>query len=220
MQDPAVDSIDRDHRIDFFRGLALLIIFIDHVRPNFWHAYTLQRFAFFDAAEAFVLISGYVIGLVYTRTFQAGGVRACAAKAATRCRLIYCWHLALVVGTGLLIYGLSIAGIGIDSPVLRDLVRSPWETVVETVALLYSPDLLGILPLYIILTGMTPVAIYCAEKHHTWLLAVSLSLYAAAQLMPVRRTLPEYSGMDELLQRIRLAVGVCHRNCAWKLPLP
>jgi hypothetical protein len=40
----------------FIRELALLIIFIYHVRPNFWRSYTLQRFAFFDAAEVFVLI--------------------------------------------------------------------------------------------------------------------------------------------------------------------
>ena len=43
--------VERDLRLDFFRGVALLWIFIDHIRGNSLAAITLQRFSFIDAAE-------------------------------------------------------------------------------------------------------------------------------------------------------------------------
>ena len=48
----------RDPRIDVLRGLALIIIFIDHVPENLYSFYTMRMYGFSDAAEAFVLISG------------------------------------------------------------------------------------------------------------------------------------------------------------------
>ena len=49
---------ERDYRLDFCRGLALILIFIDHVPGNPASHWTLRKWAFCDAAEVFVLISG------------------------------------------------------------------------------------------------------------------------------------------------------------------
>ena len=43
----------RSLQIDFFRGLALIIIFIDHVYNNRLGGYTLRGFGITDAAEIF-----------------------------------------------------------------------------------------------------------------------------------------------------------------------
>ena len=43
----------RDPRIDAFRGLALVMIFIDHMPGNPYEHYTLRNWGFSDAAEAF-----------------------------------------------------------------------------------------------------------------------------------------------------------------------
>ena len=53
-----------------FRGLALITIFIDHVRENFYASYTLGNFGISDAAEAFVLMSGMSAGLAYGLYFR------------------------------------------------------------------------------------------------------------------------------------------------------
>src|SRR5260221_8610974 len=58
-------SSDRDYRIDFFRGLALLIIFIDHIPENVFALITLRNFGFSDAAEIFIFLSGYSAGYVF-----------------------------------------------------------------------------------------------------------------------------------------------------------
>ena len=47
----------RDPRIDLFRGLALVMIFINHVPGNPYEALTIRNLGFADAAEAFFLMS-------------------------------------------------------------------------------------------------------------------------------------------------------------------
>ncbi|TIN29889.1 MAG: hypothetical protein E5Y32_35335, partial [Mesorhizobium sp.] len=49
-------AAERDTRIDVFRALALLIIFVDHVPGTVFETLTYKNFGFSDAAEAFVLI--------------------------------------------------------------------------------------------------------------------------------------------------------------------
>ncbi|MFN9907133.1 MAG: OpgC domain-containing protein, partial [bacterium] len=48
----------RDLRLDLFRGVALMMIFINHVPGNFASYWTHMNFGFSDAAEAFVFLSG------------------------------------------------------------------------------------------------------------------------------------------------------------------
>ena len=48
----------RDARIDAFRGLALIMILIDHMPGNPWEALTIRNIGFSDAAEAFFIMSG------------------------------------------------------------------------------------------------------------------------------------------------------------------
>jgi hypothetical protein len=87
-------SNGRDLRIDFFRGLALLFIFIDHVPNNGLAHFTLRNFGFADAAEVFVLLAGFSAGLAYQRSFENDGFRAGAARVMDRVRDIYLWHMA------------------------------------------------------------------------------------------------------------------------------
>ena len=64
---------ERDLRLDFFRGLALFCIFIDHIPGNVFGLLTIQSLGFSDAAEMFILISGYTAGLVFGRVFDERG---------------------------------------------------------------------------------------------------------------------------------------------------
>src|SRR6266487_3160746 len=59
----------RDPRIDVLRGLALLMIFVDHVPDNLLSLITLRNFGFSDAAEVFVLLAGFSSMLAYGRIF-------------------------------------------------------------------------------------------------------------------------------------------------------
>ena len=65
--------MQRDLRLDFFRGVALILIFIDHVPENVLSWFTLQAVGFYDAAEVFIFISGFTAALVYGRRLAAKG---------------------------------------------------------------------------------------------------------------------------------------------------
>jgi len=62
----------RDLRLDLWRGVALLMIFVDHIPGNALSAITLKSFGFSDAAELFVFVAGYSSMLAYGRRFSAG----------------------------------------------------------------------------------------------------------------------------------------------------
>src|SRR6476619_7948789 len=66
--------------IDFWRGFALLMIFIDHVPENIFQHVTQRIFGFSDAAELFVFLSGVAVALAYgTRFFDGEAVVAVRA---------------------------------------------------------------------------------------------------------------------------------------------
>ena len=44
----------RDERLDVFRGLTMLIIFVAHLPDNSWNAWIPARFGFSSGAELFV----------------------------------------------------------------------------------------------------------------------------------------------------------------------
>jgi len=52
---PAITAGEqRDLRLDFFRGLALVFIFVDHISDNFLSYFTVHSISFSKAAETFL----------------------------------------------------------------------------------------------------------------------------------------------------------------------
>ena len=70
---PAV-ATQRDLRLDLFRGIALWLIFLDHIPSNIVSWITIRNYGFSDATEIFVFISGYTAAFVYGRAMRERGV--------------------------------------------------------------------------------------------------------------------------------------------------
>src|SRR5215475_13236883 len=87
----------RDLRLDLFRGLALLFIFIDHIPNNVLSYITLHSIAFSDAAEVFVFISGYVAATVYGKALQRQGCIAATGRIYHRVWQLYVAHILTFV---------------------------------------------------------------------------------------------------------------------------
>src|ERR1700756_4858873 len=85
----------RDTRLDFFRGLSLFLIFIDHIPENILGNFTLRAFAFSDAAEVFIFISGYTAAQVYGRTIEMKGAAYGSAQILRRVWQLYIAHIAM-----------------------------------------------------------------------------------------------------------------------------
>src|SRR5690242_13728814 len=76
---PAAAST-RDLRLDLFRGIALWLIFLDHIPSNIVSWVTIRNYGFSDAAEMFVFISGYTAAFVYGRAMRERGFLVAGAR--------------------------------------------------------------------------------------------------------------------------------------------
>ena len=79
-------TTERDLRLDLFRGLALWLIFLDHIPSNAVSWITIRNYGFSDATEIFVFISGYTAAFVYGRAMREHGFIV-AARAHPQARL-------------------------------------------------------------------------------------------------------------------------------------
>ena len=95
MASQAKNGEDRDLRLDFFRGLALWFIFVDHIPANQFAWATLRNYGLSDATEIFVFISGYTATLVYSRVFAERGFAFAVAKVLHRCWTLYITYMFL-----------------------------------------------------------------------------------------------------------------------------
>ena len=95
MQSPAVTVTGRDLRLDLFRGLALWLIFIDHIPSNLVAWATLRNYGFSDATEIFVFVSGYTAAFVYGRAMLERGPLIASARILRRVWQIYVAHVFL-----------------------------------------------------------------------------------------------------------------------------
>ena len=83
----------RDTRIDVFRALALITIYVNHIPGTVYEHFTHRNIGFSDAAEAFVLISGVAVGLAYGMKFGPGNRLLMTLKALRRTATLYLTHL-------------------------------------------------------------------------------------------------------------------------------
>src|ERR1700741_3561592 len=85
----------RDLRLDLFRGIALCLIFLDHIPSNIVSWVTIRNYGFSDAAEIFIFISGYTAAFVYGRAMEQRGFVVASARILKRAWQIYVAHMFL-----------------------------------------------------------------------------------------------------------------------------
>lgn len=183
----------RDLRLDFFRGLALCMIFINHVPNNFYEQFTNRNFGFSDSAEGFVLMSGMAAGIAYGAVFSRVSLWRAFAKVWGRAWQLYQTHLVITA----LAIGIVAAGsviFGIHEPLFKNNLKALWNTPLETivgfVTLGHQMGYVNILPMYMILLFGTPFFILIGRKHPYTLALVSLLGWALSAHF--RLNLPAY----------------------------
>jgi hypothetical protein len=87
----------RDLRLDVFRGLALVMIYVNHVPGTVFVHFTSLNYGFSDAAEAFVLMSGIAAGIAYSATVAPGRPWFNARRAWARSRTLYTTHIVITM---------------------------------------------------------------------------------------------------------------------------
>lgn len=176
----------RDVRLDFFRGLALVCIFIDHTPGNILSFVTVRNFGFSDAAEMFVLIAGYTAVVAYSRTFERQGIWGGIQRVGRRMRDLYAAHILLTLLCAVL---LAVAARWFENPLYYEHVNltpyayDPLGAMWRTLVLYYQLGYLNILPLYIVLLGWFPLLWWLMQRHLGLALAASAALWLLANVL-------------------------------------
>jgi len=177
---PAVPA-GRDLRLDLFRGLALWLIYLDHIPSNMVSWVTIRNYGFSDATEIFVFISGYTAAFVYGREMENRGVFVASARILKRAWQVYVAHIFLFV-----IYMAEIAYVAstFDNPLyseemgILNFLKQPDVTIIQAMLLKFKPANMDVLPLYIILLAGFPPMLWLLLRNATLALAASVTLYA------------------------------------------
>ena len=171
----------RDLRLDFFRGLALWFIYLDHIPTNVVSWLTVRNYGFSDATEIFVFISGYTAVIAYSRMMLKDGWPRAASRIFRRVWQLYVAHILLFVAYTAQIAYVSIAR---DTPQLIEemqllgLGQNPYQAILEAALLKFRPVNLDVLPLYIVLLAAFPFALPGILRWPGAVILISLALYA------------------------------------------
>lgn len=158
----------RDLRLDFFRGIAMLIIFIAHVPGNLWTRYIPARFGPSDATEMFVFCSGFASAIAFGGVFLRSGFGYGVMRVLHRCWQIYWAHIGLfvtvaavtVVGTNLLDTKDYVGQLN-----LYPFFKDPQSGLVHLLTFTYVPNYFDILPMYFVCLLMLPVVVALQRIH-------------------------------------------------------
>ena len=179
---------DRDTRIDVFRALALLTIFIDHVPGTTFETLTYKNFGFSDAAEAFVLISGMSVALAYGSKFQPGGRLLATLKMWRRAGVLYVAHIVTTMAVMALF---CAAAVFARRPELLKLInieplmKNTPEVLVGIVTLGHQLGYNNILPVYAVLLLMAPAFLLLISYRPVPALVLSGALWLVAGIWQV-----------------------------------
>jgi len=185
----AEKSSKRDLRIDFFRGVVLLVILIEHIEWQTsvrWLVHVAPHvFGPIDALDIFVFLSGYVFGLVYRRVLVCEGFWLCYRKALWRAWQLYIANNAifLFVLVTILLFSWERADF-VQATRFSEAMNQPMTAFLYALALAYQPYNFDILPLYIVLLAVAPIILTILSQDWRVGLLVSYSLYAVTQLYP------------------------------------
>ncbi len=174
----------RDLRVDFFRGLALFCIFVDHIPGSWMSTFTIRFTGLYDAAEIFIFISGYTAGLVYGRVMETSGRLMMSLRVFHRVWQLYVTHVFLFVLFMALIGNMTDA---INNPIYAeeframDFLKEPGTAIMMALTLQFQPDFMDILPLYIVLLTLLPFFLMGLRKFQWVVLTLSFSLWLAVQ---------------------------------------
>lgn len=174
-------SSRRNIPIDVLRGYCIVMMVASHTGTATTVNHTLHALRFVSGAEGFVFLSGLVLGMVYRRRLDVAPAHKAYRAIWQRAGLLWLVHcvtvlLALLLSTWIFRYP------DLPDPFAIGAARMLWLTL----TLQFQPGhMLNILPMYVFLLGMAPLALELLRRGKTvWLLAASCGVFLYCQWFP------------------------------------
>ncbi len=182
------------NEIDFWRGFALLTIFVNHIPGNFFERFTFRNISLSDSAELFVFLAGWAMRKLIDGPARSHSGTWLMFRLGGRALTVY---FAQTVITGLAIALLAGASLLLDAPFLLDwhnasaVFNDPIRAHIGLVLLTHQLGYFDILPLYFVLMLVAPLVALMHRHARPFLPPISLAIYGYALAFGVNfRTWP------------------------------
>ena len=174
--------------IDFWRGFALVTIFINHIPGNVFERYTYSQYSISDAAELFVFLAGWSIAIATGGWKKPEPAGRLVLRLASRTLEVY---RAQLVISALALAMIAAAAIHLDNPLILEwhnagpVFSDPVPTTIGWVLLSHQLGYFNILPLYVGLLALSPIFVLIARWSRPAALGTSLLLWAACLVFEI-----------------------------------
>lgn len=173
--------------VDFWRGFALVTIFINHVPGLVYERLTHRNISISDSAELFVFLAGWSLGLMVASFGQTYHPARLFVRLGGRAIRIYAAQI-LISSVALAL--LAVTALVFDNPLILEwhnaaaVFQEPQVTHIGLVLLTHQLGYFDILPLYVVLMVLAPGLGIVDRYLRPMLVPLSLSLYFAALIVP------------------------------------
>jgi hypothetical protein len=171
------------NEIDFWRGFALVTIFINHIPGLYFERFTFRNVSLSDSAELFVFLAGWAMRKLTDGSGGALPPKWLVFRLEARAFQVY---FAQIVVTALAIALIAAAATFLDAPFLLDwhnasaVFTDPVRANIGLILLTHQLGYFNILPLYVVLLFIAPVVALLQRYATAALPITSLMIYASA----------------------------------------
>ncbi|MDP5307263.1 OpgC domain-containing protein [Paracoccus spongiarum] len=172
--------------LDMLRGYALVCIMLDHMPVSPSRKLTLANFSVFDAAELFVLLSGFLVGIVWQSVERKDGLRAAQWRFARRSFEV--WRALVLGGIVMALLSAGLLAIGMEHTAVWNqyaiwILDNPLGYVGTLATMWLQPNLLDVLAVYVILLASAPLLVPLLRRFPLSFAAGSLALWWFAPVL-------------------------------------
>lgn len=172
----------RDQRLDVLRGWMQLSIFVSHVVGTSLAWGIHAAWGLSDSSEMFVLLSGFTLGSVFSLKLARSGPMEAQRDMLARSFRLYRTHLTVFFMFAAMVIAADMfvpMPFAVDRFGWRFLVDMPWAALPAAASMLYQPDFMGILPVFVVGMLLLGPFLLAATRFGTWALLPSFLLYLA-----------------------------------------
>jgi hypothetical protein len=180
--DRKVKTTRAPNEIDFWRGIALVSIFMNHI-PGLWYEkFTHKNFGYTDSAELFVLLAGWSLRILVDSQPRSLTPLRLSLRLGGRAVSLYAAQLVI---TTIAIALTATAALMLDNALILQwnntaaVFEEPVTAHIGIVILSHQLGYFDILPLYVVLMMMGPIIGLIYRYVPAALLPLSLAIWAA-----------------------------------------
>jgi hypothetical protein len=169
--------------VDFWRGYALIAIFVNHIPQNFYERFTHKNFSLSDSAELFVFLAGWSLRHIVGPPEDPRPTPDLLYRLFGRALTLYVAQMAIAL---VAIAMLAAASLLLENPLFLEwhntaaIFYDPVRAHIGLVLLSHQLGYFDILPLYVVLMMLAPGVALLHRFVPSLLLPISVAIYLAS----------------------------------------